>query len=104
MYTYLIDSEQKDKYKDITKTFEEYKYLLFISIIKTNSYTKDKLFLIYKEFRSLKNTTDLRIFLLNCVSSKNFIKYFHYLLPSYFGYRFIIGLEKLNRKRSTIFK
>lgn len=104
MYTYLIESEQKDKNKDINKTFEEYKYLLFISIIKNNTYTKDELFFIYKEFGRLKNTTNLRIFLLNCVDIKTFIKFFHYLLPSYFGYRYIIGLEKLNKKRNTIFK
>ncbi len=102
MYMYCSIFNSDDRKNEIIKTFEEYKYLIFMSIVKTGIYSKKKLFNIYKDFRHLNDISNLSVFKLCSTSPKNSAKYFHYLLPEYFGFKYLISLEKINRELNTI--
>lgn len=97
MFDFVMTTQRNQNIKEINRTYEKYKYLLFFSILQSKCCTLQEMNLIYNEFRSKKIKSARNTFSDNCYSVVSFFKNLHYLFPSFFGFYYCLLIEKFRK-------
>lgn len=82
--------------KDVLKTFLEHKNSLLIGILKTPNASKTYKYGIYKKILNHRCNTKIYDFIQSVDNIKQFIKYFHSILPAKIGFMYIYSFYKPN--------
>lgn len=91
MYEFIIEGYLY-KNKNICLAYEIKKDTLFYTILKTNFYSHEEFFVLYKSLREMKCPNLIKHMITNKLTLKDRLKLLHYLLPKSLGFRFYVFL------------